>query len=71
MSNLQAKADEIADMIMALDSPREAASVIGYAQAKLMASISCSEKDAREMLSDTSRGVMTYWSHMTGTKLAD
>lgn len=62
-------AQHIADIVLAMKSPREAATALGYAHARLLAEITRTEAEARAMMADTSQGVITYWSALTGIKL--
>ena len=61
------KAEEVADLILALESPRDAATVLGYVQAKLLLAAGAEhEAHARTLLADSTEGVLACWAASRG-----
>ena len=55
------------EFILALESPHDAAMVLGYVQAKLLLAAGAEhEAHARELLADSTQGVLACWASMKG-----
>ena len=64
---LARKAEEVAELILALESPHDAAVVLGYVQAKLLLAAGAEhEAHARRLLADSTQGVLACWAAMKG-----